>query len=88
MIAGEYLEVLKLGRCSATILMVDTYAEPFGEPPIRASGPSTATRAARWFAKSQLGLDTTVPLKLHAHAQELACKRASWLERLNDNAQR
>ena len=41
-IAGEYLEVLKLG---ATILMVDTYAEPFGEPPIRASGPSAATRA-------------------------------------------
>ena len=49
MIAGEYLEVLKLGRCSATILMVDTYAEPFGGPPIRASGPSTATRAARRF---------------------------------------
>ena len=36
--------------------MVDTYAEPFGEPPIRASGPSTATRAARWFDKSQLGV--------------------------------
>ena len=33
-IAGECLEVLKLGRCSATILMVDTYAEPFGERPI------------------------------------------------------
>ena len=47
MIAGEYLEVLKLGRCTATILMVDTYAEPFGEPPIHASGPSAATRAAR-----------------------------------------
>ena len=43
-IAGEYLEVLKLGRCSATILMVDTYAEPFGEPPIRASGPSQLCR--------------------------------------------
>ena len=42
--AGEYLEVLKLGRCSATILMVDTYAEPFGEPPIRASGPSQLCR--------------------------------------------
>ena len=73
-IAGEYLEVLKLGRCSATILMVDMHAEPFGEPPIRASGPSAATRAARWFNKSQLG----VPLCrefIHAHAQELPCGR-------------
>ena len=90
-VAGEYLEVLKLGRSSATILMVDTYAELFGELPIRASGPSAATCAARWFDKSQLGVDTTVPLQLefiHAHAQELACEHASLLERLNDNAQR
>ena len=55
-IAGECLEVLKLGRCSATILMVNTYAEPFSEPPIRASGPAAATRAARRFDKSQLGV--------------------------------
>ena len=68
--------------------MVDTYAEPFGELPILTSGPSVATRAARWFDKPQLGVDTTVPLQLHAHAQELACERASLLERLNDNAQR
>ena len=84
MIAGEYLGVLKLGRCSATILMVDTYAEPFGKPPIRASGPSAATCAARLFDKSQLGLDTTVPLKLefiHTHAQELACEHARASER-------
>ena len=89
-IAGEYLEVLKLERCSATILMIDTYAEPFGELPIRASGPSVATRAARWFDKSQLGVDTTVPLQLefiHMHAQELACERTSLIGRLNDNAQ-
>ena len=44
-IAGKYLEVLKLGRCSVTILMGDTYVEPFREPPIRVSGPSVATCA-------------------------------------------
>ena len=79
------------GVYNTTILMVDTYAETFGEPPIRASRLSAATRAARWFDKSQLGVDTTVPLQLefiHAHAQELACERASLLECLNDNTQR
>ena len=90
-IAGEDLEVLKFGRCSTTILAVDTYAEPFGEPPIRARGPSAAARAARWFDKSQLGADTSVPLQLefiHVHAQELVCERASLLKHLNDYAQR
>ena len=91
MIVGEYLKVLKLVRCSVTILTVDNYAEPFREPPIHVSGPSATMHAARWFDKPKLGVDTTVPLQLefiHAHAQELACERASWLERLNDNAQR
>ena len=61
--------------------MVDTYAEPFGEPPIRVSGPSAATRTARWFDTLQLGVDTTVPLQLefiHAHAKELVCECASF----------
>jgi hypothetical protein len=49
-----------------------------------------AAHAARRFDKSQLGVDTTVPLQLefiHAHAQELTCERASLLECLNNNTQ-